>query len=159
MDFNRDAPGAKLVLAIDEITHGSPLDLDKLEDNSQRNATAGKRRKRLGGSRQAPDQTFRLILGKEADVQGPGPWKRHGACRGKHEIMCYAATNVIAERPGRFTEQSERAVAVCLTCPVIAECRTWAMSTPDPAFDHVAGGLTPWERRTIRKQHLKALPT
>jgi WhiB family redox-sensing transcriptional regulator len=158
MRFDRDAPGAKLVLEIDAITHDAPLDLDKLETNTQRNHTAALRRKRSGGARKAPDQTFRLILGKEADVQAPGPWLAEGACRGRHDRMCYAQTNVIAERPGRFQQQTEVAVAICMTCPVLQQCRNWALTTPDPAVDHVAGGLTPWERRNIRKQHLKALP-
>jgi len=158
MQFNRDAPGAKLVLEIDAITHGAPLDLDKLETNTQRNHTAAVRRKRSGGARQAPDQTWRLILGKEADVEAPGPWIKQGACRGRHNVMCYAATNVIAERPGRFKAETEAAVAICINCPVLQQCRSWALTTPDPAVDHVAGGLTPWERKNIRKQHLKALP-
>jgi hypothetical protein len=158
MWFNRDAPGAKLVLEIDAITHGAPLDLDKLDVNAQRSRTAAERRKRSRGVRQAPDQTWRLIIGKEADVQPPGPWVAKAACRGRSDLMCYTQINVIAERPGKFTAATETAVAICLTCPVIAECRSWALTTPDPAVDHVAGGLTPWERKNIRKQHLKGLP-
>jgi hypothetical protein len=157
MWFNRDAPGADLVLAIDEITHGTPLDLEKLEHNMQRNETRAARR--TGGARKPPEQTWRCLPGKGLDAQGPGDWKQQAACKGKYNLMCYGATNVLVENPRRFTEESERAVAICMTCPVMAECREWAMSTPDPAFDHVAGGLTPWERRNIRKQHLKALPT
>jgi hypothetical protein len=158
MQFNRDAPGAKLVLEIDAIIHGKPLDLDKLDVNTQRNKTAAERRQRSGGARKHPDQTWRLIIGKEADVQPPGPWVAKAACRGRHDLMCYNATNVLSDPPARFKTETEQAVAICLTCPVITECRSWALTTPDPAFDHVAGGLTPWERRKIRKQHLKALP-
>ncbi|MCB0967714.1 MAG: WhiB family transcriptional regulator [Ilumatobacter sp.] len=42
--------------------------------------------------------------------------------------------------------------AVCGACPVLAECRTWSLGTPDPAAGHVAGGLHPAERSRLRRQ-------
>lgn len=45
----------------------------------------------------------------------------------------------------------KRALAICRNCPVIFPCRQWAMGEPDPAFDHVAGGLTPAQRWAMRR--------
>lgn len=42
--------------------------------------------------------------------------------------------------------------AVCAVCPVLVECRTWALTSPDPAFGHIAGGLHPLERSRMRRQ-------
>jgi len=39
---------------------------------------------------------------------------------------------------------------VCSLCPVIAECREWAITTNEPRY--VWGGLTPVERRAARSQ-------
>lgn len=44
---------------------------------------------------------------------------------------------------------------VCSGCPVLAECKAWALTSPDPAFDHVAGGLTPAERSQTRRWGLR----
>jgi WhiB family redox-sensing transcriptional regulator len=158
MWFNRDAFGANLVLEIDAITHGTPLNLDNLETNAQRRKTAAMKHQRSGGVRKPPDQTWRLILGKETEPKPPGDWITRGACRGRHDLFVYPVTNIISEREARHREQTAKAVAICVTCPVITECRSWALTMPDPAFDHIAGGLSPWERKRLRKQHLKALP-
>jgi len=39
---------------------------------------------------------------------------------------------------------------VCATCPVLAECRDYALTTGEP--DGVWGGLSETERRRIRRQ-------
>lgn len=43
-----------------------------------------------------------------------------------------------------------RAYRLCDTCPVLADCRTWALTTPDPAQGLIAGGLDPDERAQHR---------
>ena len=44
----------------------------------------------------------------------------------------------------------EEAKQVCSLCPVIAECREWAITTNEPRY--VWGGPTPVERRAARSQ-------
>ena len=48
-----------------------------------------------------------------------------------------------------FEPESKRAaIRICNTCPVIAECRAWALA--DPTLEGIAGGLTEKERATLR---------
>lgn len=44
----------------------------------------------------------------------------------------------------------EEALATCRECPVLLDCRRWALTDPDPAVDMVAGGLTPHQRLVRR---------
>lgn len=72
------------------------------------------------------------------------------ACKGK--TMVYDVLGAHTQRLGLDDLRMEKeALAVCRSCPVIFPCRQWAMSDPDPAFDHVAGGLTPAQRWAIRR--------
>jgi len=47
----------------------------------------------------------------------------------------------------------EEAKQVCALCPVITECREWAITTHEPRY--VWGGLTPTERRAARSQRAR----
>lgn len=71
----------------------------------------------------------------------PGDWADDAACRGAVETMTY-------DLPPSTNAQAK---AVCGRCPVIAACRTWALTCPDPAQGMVAGGLTPPERNRVRR--------
>lgn len=72
------------------------------------------------------------------------------ACKG--QTMVYPTLAAHIQRLTRDDLVMEaQAVATCKTCPVIFPCRVWALQEPDPAFDHVAGGLTPAQRWAIRK--------
>jgi hypothetical protein len=48
-----------------------------------------------------------------------------------------------------------RAKAVCATCPVAAECLTWAIESNQP--EGIWGGHTPKERRAIRRHWLEEI--
>jgi WhiB family redox-sensing transcriptional regulator len=48
-----------------------------------------------------------------------------------------------------------QAKAVCATCPVAAECLTWAIETNQS--EGVWGGHTPRERRAIRQRWLEEI--
>jgi WhiB family redox-sensing transcriptional regulator len=48
-----------------------------------------------------------------------------------------------------------RAKAICATCPVSAECLTWAIETNQS--EGVWGGHTSKERRTIRRRWLEEI--
>jgi hypothetical protein len=39
---------------------------------------------------------------------------------------------------------------LCYSCPVRNDCLMWALTEPDPAQWHIAGGLTTKERRKLR---------
>jgi len=48
-----------------------------------------------------------------------------------------------------FEPESKRAaIRICHTCPVIAECRAWALA--DPTLEGIADGLTQKQRATLR---------
>jgi hypothetical protein len=71
------------------------------------------------------------------------------ACVGK--VMFYPTLAAHIQRLSRDDLMFEaQALATCKQCPVIFRCRDWALKDPDPAFDHVAGGLTPKQRWAIR---------
>jgi hypothetical protein len=81
----------------------------------------------------------------------PGAWAEAAACRNRGPTM---------EMPGGgrghgFTIGQRNQIAaarrICDGCPVLAPCRAWAMTTPDPAVYMVAGGLTPGQRDNVRK--------
>jgi hypothetical protein len=81
----------------------------------------------------------------------PGAWHLDAACR------CQTATMTLPDTRGhRVAVAVAKAKAICAVCPVIAECRAWALTLPDPAAWHgggggmVAGGLTPKERTAER---------
>ncbi|MFH8625942.1 WhiB family transcriptional regulator [Streptomyces vietnamensis] len=44
-----------------------------------------------------------------------------------------------------------RAKALCWTCPVLQECRAWALDNPGLATHGIWGGLTPKQRSTYRR--------
>jgi len=46
--------------------------------------------------------------------------------------------------------QMDAACTLCLSCPVLEECRSWALQSPDPCTANIAGGMTAWERRNER---------
>jgi hypothetical protein len=81
-------------------------------------------------------------------AQAPGPWVVAAACADSDISMEVAEPG----GPARWhhTPAEAAAVAVCRTCPVLEPCRTWALTEPDPAVGHVAGGLTPRDRRWKR---------
>jgi WhiB family redox-sensing transcriptional regulator len=49
--------------------------------------------------------------------------------------------------------QVELARMVCLGCPVLRACRTWALEVPET--EGIWGATTPAERRTLRRTHRK----
>jgi WhiB family transcriptional regulator, redox-sensing transcriptional regulator len=51
---------------------------------------------------------------------------------------------------GSAIVQTERAIAICLECPVRRECLTWALETAQDAG--VWGGLSEEDRREIRRR-------
>lgn len=80
----------------------------------------------------------------------PGEWVKDAACKGRK--MYYELNNAHVNKVSEDERKWEkRALMLCRACPVVTECRTWAMQDIDPAVDHIAGGLTPRQRRDIRR--------
>jgi WhiB family transcriptional regulator, redox-sensing transcriptional regulator len=53
---------------------------------------------------------------------------------------------------GPALAQIEEAKAVCARCPVLAECRTWAMENPRLAGFGVFGGMSEDERKAAARR-------
>lgn len=85
------------------------------------------------------------------DIAIPGDWQEHAACKHQTDTM----TEVIDPRSEPSRPEQQRAAharSICNRCPVLHDCRQWAMTDPDPAEWMHAGGLTYRERRAIRRQ-------
>lgn len=132
------APFASLVLEIDELLHG-PL------STSSSNVTQRARRE---GVWRGDDMM--IVTGEAPLPQPPGPWISQAACRGRNDIMVLPCGSArMSQR--RIKELAEPAKQICATCDVIEPCLDWALTTPDPAVDHIAGGHTPAERQQLRR--------
>jgi WhiB family redox-sensing transcriptional regulator len=71
-------------------------------------------------------------------------WQLVAACRGVDTKVFFAPD---AERGLRRLARERIAKAVCRSCPVMAACAAYAVSTREPFG--VWGGLTPDERRRL----------
>lgn len=85
----------------------------------------------------------------------PGRWIAQAACRDRGDTM------LVPDRSdsSRWTATARNAAVlaryICSGCGVRAECRAWACAgedDDDPVPHHVAGGLTPSERKQLRER-------
>lgn len=67
-------------------------------------------------------------------------WATRGACRASDPELFFPLAP--------SAEQEARAKAVCADCPVLAECRAYALREAEP--EGIWGGLTVQERRGLR---------
>jgi hypothetical protein len=61
-----------------------------------------------------------------------------------------------------FPEQGQNgtvAQALCHTCPVLAQCRRWALANPQLASDGIWGGMTRSQRAAERRNAVEAACT
>ena len=79
---------------------------------------------------------------------GPGGWAERGECARLNVDL--AVSNDSKQGPHSSASQARK--AVCRVCPVLVECRAWALTEPDPAFMHIAAGLHPIERARLRRE-------
>ena len=75
------------------------------------------------------------------------PWREAAACLVNREVDFFPDREDVAA--------VARAKAVCATCPVAAECLSWALETNQP--DGIWGGHTLKERRAIRRTWLEEI--
>lgn len=82
----------------------------------------------------------------------PGNWAERAAC--KHDTDAMTIPEAIPGPYGNRRRAREahiaRAKALCAGCPVLEQCRDWALTRPDPAYGMIAGGLDPDQRRARR---------
>jgi WhiB family redox-sensing transcriptional regulator len=69
-------------------------------------------------------------------------WSHGGACLEEDPELFFPIGNT-----GPAVEQIEQAKAVCARCPVVVECRAWALANPGSAEFGVSGGMDEGERR------------
>ncbi|MGH8922934.1 MAG: WhiB family transcriptional regulator [Actinomycetes bacterium] len=74
----------------------------------------------------------------------PGAWAAQGRCRDTDPEL-HQPTG--AEDSIGYRRQARAAKAVCRSCPVLAECRDWAMATDETG---IWGATTPAQRRRER---------
>lgn len=70
------------------------------------------------------------------------PWQRDAACLGKPEMMWL--------QRGASREAIAEARALCADCPVLGDCREWALSQGPKAVLGFVGGMSERERRHER---------
>lgn len=75
---------------------------------------------------------------------GPGNWAERAECARRRIDM------VVDQKSTPLWPSVRSLKAICAVCPVLDECRAWALTEPDPAVSHIAGGLHPEERRRLR---------
>lgn len=47
------------------------------------------------------------------------------------------------------------AVRLCHTCPLLADCRAWALANPELASEGIWGGLTRAQRAALRRNEMR----
>jgi WhiB family transcriptional regulator, redox-sensing transcriptional regulator len=68
-------------------------------------------------------------------------WQLHGSCRGMDPAIFFPSAR------SRRARDEAHAKAVCSTCPVVTQCRDYAIDAAEPYG--VWGGLTPMERAML----------
>jgi WhiB family redox-sensing transcriptional regulator len=71
-----------------------------------------------------------------------GDWRDLSACLEEDPELFFPIG-----KTGPAAEQIEAAKAVCTGCPVLAQCRVWALSHPSLTDHGVWGGMSEDERR------------
>lgn len=80
-------------------------------------------------------------------------WRARGACQGQPTRIFYP-DSIGAGRPrndgtSRADQDVAPALALCAVCPVLLDCRTWALHHET---DGIWGGMTEHERRSQRRR-------
>lgn len=72
-------------------------------------------------------------------------WEKRAACR-DYPAETFFLLSYQARR-----EDVRAAKEICRNCPVMQECRAWALANPWWTFDGIWGAMTPPERRRARQ--------
>ncbi len=77
-------------------------------------------------------------------VHGRWQWQASGACRDRDTTDFF---HPVAERGPARRRRDQAAISVCLRCPVVTECRRYALNAQEPYG--VWGGLSEDDRANI----------
>jgi len=77
------------------------------------------------------------------------PWRHLGACYGKDTNYWFP------EQTGANNPATQRALALCGTCPVVAQCLKHAIDEPE--LHGIWGGTTEQERRGMRRHSTRQI--
>lgn len=72
-------------------------------------------------------------------------WQTRGTCRSHSPDEFFLLAYQAARHDVKAAKQ------ICRGCPVLNECRTWALANPGATADGIWGGLTPPERDRARR--------
>jgi len=72
-------------------------------------------------------------------------WQYRAACKGPVSNLFFAPNHL--ERKEQRLARESAAKAICRTCPVLAECREYALLVREP--HGIWGGLNEYERRQL----------
>ena len=78
-------------------------------------------------------------------------WRDRAACLDVDPELFFPIGNT-----GPALVQVEQAKAVCARCPVLAECRAWALDNPKLAEFGVFGGMSEDERRAVARRNRRS---
>lgn len=84
-----------------------------------------------------PAPIYSFVL---SDVPQPGPWHRHAACRTAPPSLFF---------PERG-DPTAPAKAICAKCPVLVECRAYALDA-GPVLHGIWGGMSGRERQRLHR--------
>ena len=94
-------------------------------------------------------------MGRKPELPGPmewaWAWQQDAAC-GDHDTRLFF--HPAGERGRSFEARERAAKRVCAQCPVLAQCRAYALETREPYG--VWGGLTEDERSTLIRRRRRA---
>ena len=83
------------------------------------------------------------------DHANPDVWRQRASCRSVDPDLFFPVGTT-----GPAVDQIESAKAVCQACPVNAPCLEYALATNQDSG--IWGGTSEEERRTLRRQYLRA---
>ncbi|MFD8626654.1 WhiB family transcriptional regulator [Streptomyces hygroscopicus] len=72
-------------------------------------------------------------------------WRHQAACRDQDRDLFFPAG-----KTGPYLKQIQRAKAVCQTCPVMQECRAWALDNRE--MHGIFGGMDETERQKLLRR-------
>ncbi len=72
-------------------------------------------------------------------------WQYRAACKGPESHLFFAPNHL--ERKDERLAREHAAKAICMTCPVLTQCREYALAVREP--HGICGGLNEYERRQV----------
>jgi WhiB family redox-sensing transcriptional regulator len=88
----------------------------------------------------------RTLITSEGQDYTTEDWRRHANCRTHNPELFFPVGTT-----GPAAHQTERAKSICFACPVMTECREWAIRKGEDSG--VWGGMDEHERRAMKRRN------